>query len=264
MSYAFDPDSESDEESEAKNSSNASKDDIAVYSCNASKDDIATFSTSTSVSPQSSINRLKSLSTFNLSHTSVSLTTTATTATTTTTDLSLLPNSADSPNSLTNRFLSMFSNTSFDEQILDNCSCLNELTPNTNKRVSFFGRQFGVEDASLTTPSINNKYERQSKLQKSKSSFCLGINSDLIEEELICMSSPADTNTNVGRSSMSSQPLSVDAILKSSRTRKTGANIWASDQPVSDESNWMTTPKAAPRLKFSLPTTLEFVSLGQG
>ena len=155
----------------------------------------------------------------------------------------------------------MFSNGTHSDGIdlttLDSYSCLNELTPaaaatanfrSINNRVSFFGRQLGDDDTN------NHKFEQ---LQKSKSTFCLGINS---EEELNCMSSSAVTNSNVGRSTIPSQPLSVDTILKTSRTRKTGANIWASEQPVSDESNWMTTPKAAPRLKFSLPTTLEFVS----
>ena len=244
-SYQFDPDSESDDDNDL----------------NVNDDDVATFSTPTSVtSPHSSMNKLRSKSTLNLSPTtSVSSTTTPMT--------NLIPASTDTNNSLTNRFLSMFSNATHSDGLdltsLDSYNCLNELTPaaaaaaaaanfrSNNNRVSFFGRQLG-DDATT-----NHKFEQ---LQKSKSTFCLGINSDLIEEELNCMSSSAVTNSNVARSSIPSQPLSVDTILKTSRTRKTGASIWASDQPVSDESNWMTTPKAAPRLKFSLPTTLEFVS----
>lgn len=88
--------------------------------------------------------------------------------------------------------------------------------------------------------------------QRSQSTFCL--NDDL---SLTRMSLNHTNHRNVRRSSISSQPLSVDTMIEASRTRKTGAaNIWS----IGEEEEEIFAGKIFPTHSLSLPSNPDYVS----
>ena len=187
-----------------------------------------------------------------------------------------LPPTAAETNSLTNRFLSMFSpnrktlseesldlEQSLSNSNLDNDSYESQLTQPNN---------YPFAAAAASNPNINQGlFDRQpvvvdaaigdGRLQKSKSSYSLNIRTHE-DQSITGMNKTTNLYSNVGRpsnSSFSSQPLSVDSMLASSRTRKTGAaDIWMIGEDVPDVGR--ITPKIVPRFRLSLPTTSESVS----
>ncbi len=268
----FDPNDESDDDEPTTNNDADSND---VFS----NDVLTNYSTSTSVTNKESSqqrrppsfreHRQKSMSTFNLNSSStlnldnsVSLSTN---------HRSLPSNAAES---LTNRFLSMFSpnrnapseesDSSLDPEHslnLDNDSYESRLTqPNsfvfpTAAAASNLSINQGLFDRQPVVPMNDGR------LQKSKSSYSLNVRTHE-DHSLIGMSRNTNRYSDAGRmsnSSISSQPLSVDSMLASSRTRKTGtADIWMIGEDGSAVGRM--TPKVVPRFRLSLPTTSESVS----
>ena len=169
------------------------------------------------------------------------------------------PTSAET-NSLTNRLWSLFSphhrhndstsssNLTNDPQLIPPCRLPNltppgsAADPTNNPTLTVFARQF---DGGL----------REAR-PKSASSCCLDDETggpDLTRMNLT-------NRRDVGRPSIASQPLSVDSMLGSSRSRKSGvANIWSIGEE--DEDGASLAPKHfGPRHSFSLPPNPEFVS----
>ena len=170
------------------------------------------------------------------------------------------PPSAAETNSLTNRFFSMFS--PFRQNDTRPNTDLTNLSQLTHPRDCFHSYSFASAYLNSSNKSLSvfdqqcdpvDGVSRPGELrQRSQSTFCL--NDDL---SLTRMSLNHTNHRNVRRSSISSQPLSVDTMIEASRTRKTGAaNIWS----IGEEEEEIFAGKIFPTHSLSLPSNPDYVS----